>query len=70
MPVETKALHDDMKRLYRFGDLVRLGIVSNRSTLYRWIREERFPRPVRLTEISVAWRRQDVDRWLNHLVDG
>ena len=35
----------------------------SRSTLYRLIADERFPRPVRLGTRAVAWRRTDIDAW-------
>jgi len=35
----------------------------SRSTLYRLIADEQFPRPVRLGLRAVAWRRSDVEAW-------
>ena len=35
----------------------------SRSTLYRLIADEKFPRPVRLGPRAVAWRRADVEAW-------
>ena len=35
----------------------------SRSTLYRLIADEQFPRPVRLGPRAVAWRRTDVEAW-------
>ena len=35
----------------------------SRSTLYRLIADERFPRPVQLGTRAVAWRRADIDAW-------
>ena len=35
----------------------------SRSTLYRLIAGEQFPRPVRLGLRAVAWRRSDVEAW-------
>ena len=35
----------------------------SRSTLYRLIANEQFPRPVRLGPRAVAWRRTDVEAW-------
>jgi prophage regulatory protein len=34
-----------------------------RSTIYRMVAENKFPRPVRLGARAVAWRRADLDRW-------
>ena len=35
-----------------------------RSTLYRYIQEGRFPRPVRVGATAVRWRESDLMRWL------
>ncbi|HEY9067763.1 MAG TPA: AlpA family phage regulatory protein [Burkholderiaceae bacterium] len=34
-----------------------------RSTIYRLIAEQRFPRPVQLSQRAVGWRRVDLDCW-------
>jgi len=34
-----------------------------RSTIYRMIAAEEFPRPVRVGKRAVAWRSIDLDRW-------
>jgi prophage regulatory protein len=38
-----------------------LGV--NRSTLWRWAREGRFPKPVKLSPGVVAWWLTDVREW-------
>ena len=35
-----------------------------RSTIYRWMDEGRFPKPVRLGARSVAWIEHEIDEWL------
>ena len=42
--------------------LSRLGVSS--ATLWRWVRDGRFPRARRLGPNSVAWVASDVDAWL------
>lgn len=36
-----------------------------KSTLWRWIRDGHFPKPVRLGANCVAWRSVDVEEWIN-----
>lgn len=36
----------------------------SRSTIYQWMKDGRFPKPVRLGERIVAWRESDVTAWL------
>jgi prophage regulatory protein len=35
-----------------------------RSTLYAWVADGEFPRPVRLGARAVGWRESDVSAWL------
>ncbi len=43
--------------------LRRLNI--SRSTLYRWIKLERFPRPLELGPQVVRWRESEVTAWID-----
>jgi prophage regulatory protein len=36
----------------------------SRSTLWGWVRQGRFPRPIILGPNATAWRATDVDRWI------
>lgn len=38
------------------------------STLYAWVKQGRFPSPVKLGVRSVAWRLSDVQSWLDSRV--
>ena len=40
----------------------------SRSTLYDWMKKNRFPKPVKLGERIVAWRESDIDQWLESRV--
>ena len=51
--------------LLRASDVRRiLGIAD--ATLYRWIADGRFPRPVRVSERAVRWRSEDVQGWTGY----
>jgi prophage regulatory protein len=61
-----------MSQAGRLGDdtsvFLRMRAVTHmtglgRSTIYRMVAENRFPRPVRLAKRAVAWRRADLERW-------
>ena len=41
-----------------------LGGVS-KSTLWRWVAKEQFPRPMKLGERAVGWRQSTIDAWLD-----
>lgn len=54
-----------MTKLLRYRDLIERQIVSNRMTLRRWIAQQDFPAPMRLGPNSVAWREDEIERWLD-----
>lgn len=50
-------------RLIRLKEVQhRVGL--GRSTIYRWINEGKFPKPVQLGGYAVAWAELDVDAWI------
>lgn len=40
----------------------------SRSTIYLWISEGTFPKPVSLGTRSVGWLSQEVDRWIKQRI--
>jgi prophage regulatory protein len=53
----------------RVTRLIRLPEVQHRvglgrSTIYRWMAEGKFPRPVQLGGYSVAWAESEIDGWV------
>ena len=52
-----------MKQFYRRSTLEdMLGI--SRSTIYRLMLDEEFPRPIKLGRRVVGWKSEDIDEWL------
>ena len=49
--------------LIREAELRKLVKLSH-ATIWRLYKTDRFPRPVRLTNRTVAWRLVDIERWL------
>jgi prophage regulatory protein len=47
--------------------LERVGV--SRSTLWSWVREKRFPPPVRLGPRAVAWKSSAIDAWIEGRVE-
>lgn len=39
----------------------------SRSTIYLWMQQGRFPKPVKIGAKVVAWRQGDIDLWLTAL---
>ncbi|MGX7927222.1 AlpA family transcriptional regulator [Tsuneonella sp. HG094] len=50
-------------RLIRLPEVQhRVGL--GRSTIYRWMTEGRFPKPVRLGGYAVAWTEDEITEWI------
>ena len=52
--------------LIRRRDVLHLTSLSQ-SSLYRLMKESRFPRPVRISPRCVAWKSEEVEDWIDHL---
>ena len=53
----------------RVTRLIRLPEVQHRvglgrSTIYRWMSEGRFPKPVQLGGYAVAWAEDEIESWI------
>ena len=53
-----------VNRVLRYTDLQEAGIVNNRATLYRWIKDHGFPQGILLGSNSRGWLESDVAKWL------
>lgn len=53
-----------MEQWIDFADLKRMGVVRNRTTLYRWIHERDFPRGTLIGPNSRRWTEKSVKEWL------
>ena len=59
-----------MERYIRFADLQEMGVVQNWPTLLRWIKTENFPPGIKLAANTRAWRKAEVDAWLDNRPTG
>ena len=64
LPVINPHITDPVLKLPRVQELTSLPV----STLYAWVKQGRFPAPVKLGLRSVAWRLSDVQNWLDSRV--
>lgn len=58
--LNTSNICDSFLRLPNVLALVPVG----RSTLWLWVREGRFPKPIKLGPMTTAWRASEVSAWL------
>lgn len=52
-------------RLIRIKEVQhRVGL--GRSTIYRWMAQDKFPKPVQLGGHLVAWQERSINSWINN----
>jgi prophage regulatory protein len=66
----TEALMQQASEPRRVTRLIRLREVQHRvglgrSTIYRWMAEGKFPKPVQLGGYAVAWAEDDIQVWIS-----
>lgn len=68
-PIENAAAEPRRTpRLIRLPE-VRHRVGLGRSTIYRWMAEGRFPKPVQLGGYVVAWPEDEIERWISDRVE-
>lgn len=50
-------------QLIKISQVTQLTALST-SSIYRFIREGRFPKPIKLSERASAWRLEDIEAWI------
>lgn len=60
---QTGEAKRELEPLLRRKDVLALAGGVTTPCLYQWMREGRFPRPVRIGKKAVAWRRSDIVAW-------
>ena len=52
-------------KILRMPDVMK-KIGASRSTVYRLMAEENFPRSIKVSKRNIGWRLNDVENWLDH----
>lgn len=75
--METTSNTEKHFRFYRLKDIIGDGkngipgiIPVSKTAWYRGIREGKFPKPVKLSERTTAWRSTDIDALVARLSEG
>ena len=53
---------DGMSRLSQLLPFIPLG----KSTVWSWVRQGKFPQPIKLSDNVTVWRNNDIHDWLNN----
>lgn len=59
--------HAPIKILRKPIVVERVGLSG--TTIWRLVRDKRFPAPIRLSTNAIGWRESDVEEWLRSRVD-
>ncbi len=62
--MDMKIQNNAIEQLLRKPTIIELTGMSN-STLYYMMNKNEFPKPVKLGARSVAWKRSEVENWIN-----
>jgi prophage regulatory protein len=54
----------DTNRLLRIADVCNQTSLA-KSTIWLWVAQEKFPRPLSLSPTVKVWRQADIDAWIN-----
>jgi prophage regulatory protein len=57
------------KRIYKLPDITAIYSMS-RSSIYRAMEQEDFPKPIKLASRSVGWWREQVEDWFHNRPTG
>jgi prophage regulatory protein len=51
-------------RLFRIADVAKLTSLA-KSTIWLWVSQGKFPKPLSLSPTVKVWRQSDIDTWIN-----
>jgi len=71
-PAKSASLGKKQQPAYTGNVLIGIGdlckqIGVSRTTIYRWMQDNAFPRPVRISPGAIRWRSEDVEQWRSSL---
>ena len=62
--MNTVVKNTSLSGFLRIRDFIPDLIPVSRATLWRWVREGRFPSPIKISAAVTVWRTADVEDWL------
>lgn len=54
--------------LLRINDVVKKTSIG-KSTIWVWVKDGKFPKPIKLSERISAWKESDIDEWVKGKID-
>ena len=54
-----------MEKYLRINEVVEMLSVG-KSTVWEWVKESKFPKPIKLSEHVTVWKLSDIEEWVQH----
>ena len=54
-----------MQKIYRLKNVIEVTGMS-RSTIYRLMDQDKFPKPIKLTQRIIGFLEEDIDQWIQN----
>jgi prophage regulatory protein len=55
---------ENLNRLFRITDVAKHTSLA-KSTIWLWVSQGKFPKPLSLSPTVKVWRQSDIDTWIN-----
>ena len=52
-----------MEKYLRINEVVKMLSVG-KSTIWAWVKESKFPKPIKLSEFVTVWKLSDIEEWV------
>ena len=53
--------------LLRINDVVKKTSIG-KSTIWAWVKDEKFPKPIKLSERISVWKESNIDAWIERKI--
>jgi prophage regulatory protein len=54
-----------MSNFLRIKDVMKKTGIA-RSTIWLWVKEDKFPKPIKLSPRITVWDNNEIDKWMNN----
>jgi len=52
-----------MEKYLRINEVVEM-LSDGKSTVWAWVKESKFPKPIKLSEYVTVWKLSDIEEWV------
>lgn len=52
-----------MERYMRIDEVIQMLSVG-KSTVWAWVKDDKFPKPIKLSEYVTVWKLSDIQEWV------